>query len=175
MDSELVARRASDGLQFTLRRLASLGAGITMLALTIGAATFATGLWIFDGSGRSKWMIIGGFLSFGPAVAATVATWRVRRAADHAPGLLAEIKTFSAGNRSADVLVDYDSGQPVAMTGKSLGALRLDLDARSKEFPALAAGVKAITTAPKLVAMAALGMMAAGALGTILLIGGLID
>jgi hypothetical protein len=39
-------------------------------------------MWVFDGSGQSKWIVIGGLLSFGPAVAATVAAWRIRRTAD---------------------------------------------------------------------------------------------
>ena len=175
MDSDLVARRASDGLQFTLRRLASLAAGIAMIAIAIGAATFATGVWVF-GSGSTGWFVVGGLLAFGPALAATIATFRVRRTAHHAPRLLDEVRAFRGGaNSSADVLFDYDSGQPVAMTAKSLSSLRSDLEQRSKEFPALTAAVKAITTVPKLIALAVPGMIAAGALGTVLLLVGLLS
>lgn len=176
MDSELVARRASDGLQFTLRRLTSLAAGIAMMALAIGAATFATGLWVF-GSHSTGWFVVGGFLAFGPALAAITATFRVRRTADRAPHLIDEVRRFrgDASRSSADVLLDYDSGQPVAITAKSLSGLRADLDARAKEFPALTAAVRAITTVPKLVALAVPGMIAAGALGTVLFLVGLLS
>lgn len=175
MDSELVARRASEGLQFTLRRLASLAAGIAVMAIAIGAATFATGLWVF-GSKSVGWFVVGGFLSFGPALAATIATFRVRRIADRSPSLRDEVRAFrgNASRSSADVLLDYDSGQPVAVTAKSLGGLRADLEARAKEFPALTAAVRAITTVPKLTALSVMGTMAAGALGTVLLLIGLL-
>jgi hypothetical protein len=176
MESELQVRTASDGLQLTLRRLASLAGGIARLALVIGIATFATGLWIFQGTGRPKWIIIGGLLCAGPVVAAALAAWRVRRTADHAPRLMDDVRGFTKGaSESARVLFDYDTGQPVAMTAKNLASLRADLDLRRKDFPALAAGVKAITTVPKLVALSVLGIAATGLLGTILLIGGLID
>jgi hypothetical protein len=46
---------------------------------------------------------------------------------------------------------------------------------RRREFPALWSGVKAITTVPKLLVWATFGTLLAGALGTVLLIGGLID
>jgi hypothetical protein len=56
-----------------------------------------------------------------------------------------------------------------------LGKLNLDLKHRRKELPALYAGVRAISSVPGLAAIALLGTLAVGALGTILLIGGLID
>ena len=175
MVSDFVARRASDGLQLTLRRLTSLAAGIAMMAFAIGAATFATGVWVF-GSGSTGWFIVGGLLAFGPALAAIVATLRVRRTAHHAPQLLDEVHSFTgATGSSADVLLDYDSGQPVAMTAKNLSSLRSDLEQRSKDFPALTSAVKAITTVPKLIALAVPGTIAAGALGTVLLLVGLLS
>ncbi|MEI7547169.1 MAG: outer membrane lipoprotein carrier protein LolA [Actinomycetota bacterium] len=110
------------------------------MAIVIGAATFATGLWVF-GSKSAGWFVVGGALSFGPALAAVLATFRVRRTADRSPGLIDELRAFrgDASRSSADILLDYDSGQPVALTAKSLSGLRADLDARAKEFPALTA------------------------------------
>jgi hypothetical protein len=176
MDSEIVALRASDGLQLTIRTIAAMAAKIASLALFIGIATFATGMWVFDGSGQSKWIVIGGLLSFGPAVAATVAAWRIRRTADLAPRFPAEVKRFgTVVSGATDVLVDHDSGQLMGMRAKNLLALRADLEAHRGEFPALAAGVRAITTVPKLVLLATLGLMAAGAVGTVLLVAKLIS
>lgn len=53
--------------------------------------------------------------------------------------------------------------------------LHSELLARRRELPALFAGVRAITSVPGLAAIAAIGMVAVGGLGTILLIGGIID
>ena len=60
-------------------------------------------------------------------------------------------------------------------TAKTFEPLQLDLRKRSKELPALYAGVRAICTVPALAAIALLGMLAVGALGTLLLLVGLID
>ena len=46
---------------------------------------------------------------------------------------------------------------------------------RRKELPALFIGVRAITRVPGLAAVAVLGSLGVGALGTILLIGSVID
>lgn len=176
METDVVVRRVSDGLQLTLRRLSSLAGGLALMATIVGAATFATGLWIFKGSGRPTWIVIGGFLCLVPVAAALFARWLVSRTANHAPELVANVRAFlSSSTRSAKVLLDHDTGQPVATYTKSFSALKPDLAQRRKELPALFLGVKAITTVPGLAAIAILGVIGVGALGTILLIGGLID
>ena len=73
------------------------------------------------------------------------------------------------------MLIDYDTGEPLASTAKSFEPLRSDLQTRRRDLPALYFGVRAITAVPALAAIALLGTLAVGALGTILLIGGLID
>ena len=49
-DLDLVAVRVSDGIRKTLSRISTLALGIAAIAVVIGAATFFTGLWVFDGS-----------------------------------------------------------------------------------------------------------------------------
>ena len=58
---------------------------------------------------------------------------------------------------------------------RSLGALRQELNDRRKQLPALFAGVRAITNVPGLAAITLGGIVVVGGVGTILLIGGLID
>ncbi len=175
METDAVVRRVSDTMQQTFRRLTSLATGIGIIALLIGAATFATGLWIFDGS-RSQWIIIGGAICAIPLLAALIGRHLVRRTAKRAPELVNDIRMFlDTSVKSAQVLIDHDSGQPVAGYVKGFKSLRSELKERRKELPALFSGVKAITSVPGLAAVAVLGMCLVGALGTVLLIGGLID
>jgi hypothetical protein len=89
--------------------------------------------------------------------------------------LVADIRTLLTTRRSAaTVLIDHDSGQSIVVTSKSYRAMRDTLAAQPKQLPALYAGVKAITIVPALAAIAVLGTLMVGALGTVLLIGGLI-
>lgn len=174
MESDVVVRRVSDTMQQTLRRLASLATGIGIVALLIGAATFATGLWVFKDS-RSSWIVIGGAICVVPLGAALFGRFLVRRTANHAPELVTDVRNFlNTSVHSAKVLIDHDSGQPVAGYVKSFRTLRSELKDRRHELPALFCGVKAITSVPGLAAIAVLGMFLVGGLGTVLLIGGLI-
>ncbi|MCE9623496.1 MAG: hypothetical protein K8R99_14255 [Actinomycetia bacterium] len=175
METDAVVRRVSDTMQQTFQRLTSLATGIGIMALLVGAATFATGLWIFDGS-RTGWMVIGGAICAIPLLAALIGRHLVRRTAKHAPELVTDVRKFlDTSVHSAQVLIDHDSGQPVAGYVKSFRTLRSELKERRKELPALFSGVKAITSVPGIAAIAVLGTLLVGGLGTILLIGGLID
>lgn len=170
------ALRAGDGLQTILRTMSRLAGRLASFALFVGIATFATGIWVFQGTGRAKWIVVGGFLCFGPAVAATLATYRVRRTADHAPRFATELKSLQQGGRAlVDVLIDGDTGRPVGLSATTFSAVRGEIEQRRRDFPGLSTAMKAITTVPKLLIWATLGIVVAGGLGTILLIGGLID
>jgi hypothetical protein len=175
METDVVVRRVSDGLQLTLRRLASLAGGIAIVAAMVGAATFATGMWIFERS-RGTWGIVGGIICLVPVGAALIARFAIGSAAKHSPALISDVRSFlGTAGASATVLIDHDTGQPVAASAKSFSVLKAELMERRKELPALWAGVSAITRAPGLAAISVLGIVGVGALGTILLIGGLID
>lgn len=174
-DLDRVATRVSDGLATTLSRVNRLALGIATITAVIALATFATGLWIFDGS-RPAWIVIGGVICLIPTVAALRAWFYVHSTVKYSPRLLADVRSLLGDSGdAAHVLINYDTGEPLANTARSFGALRLDLDRRRKELPALYAGIRAITIVPGLAAIALLGTLAVGALGTILLIGGLID
>jgi ABC-type multidrug transport system fused ATPase/permease subunit len=174
-DLDRVAVRVSDGLRKTLSRINTLALGIVGITATIGLATFLTGLWIFDGS-QSTWSVIGGALCFAPTFAALLAWFYVRTTVRAAPALQNNVrKVLDESNSTANVLINYDTGERLSNTAKTFGNLSIDLRKRRKELPALWAGVRAITSVPGLVAIALLGTLAVGALGTILLIGGLID
>ncbi len=174
-DLDRVAARVSDGLRNTLSRVSTLALGVAAVAAIIGIATFAAGLWIFDGS-RATWVLIGGALCFAPTVAALIAWFFVRTTVKVAPALLGDVRSLLGDSHSsANVLINYDTGERLTNTAKSFGTLRLDLKERRKQLPALYAGIRAICSVPGLVAIALLGTLAVGALGTILLIGGLID
>ena len=171
METDVVVRRVSDGLQLTLNRLSSLATGVAVVAAVIGAATFATGWWLFPDS-RTAWIIVGGLLCLIPVGAALIARVLLRITAKYAPQLIDNVRTFLGGSSPASrVLIDYDSGQPVITSSKTLGGLRTELGSRSAELPALWAGVRAITSVPALAAISLLGMIGVGLIGTVLLIG----
>ncbi|MEP7115762.1 MAG: hypothetical protein ABI862_21030 [Ilumatobacteraceae bacterium] len=173
-DLDRMAIRVSDGLRKTLSRISTLALGVAAITATIGIATFATGLWIFDGS-RPAWVVIGGALCLAPTVAVLLAWFLVRSTVKFAPALIGNVRTMlDDSHGAADVLINYDTGERLTGTAKSFSTLRLDLRERRKELPALYASIRAITSVPGLVAIALLGTLAVGALGTILLIGGLI-
>lgn len=174
METDAVVRRVSDTMQQTFRRLTSLATGIGILALLIGGATFATGLWVFD-SRRTEWTIVGGIICAIPLLAALLGRYLVRRTEEHAPELVANVRKFlDTSVHAGRVLIDHDSGEPVAGSVKSFKTLRGELNQRRKELPALFIGVKAITIVPGIAAIAVLGMCLVGGLGTVLLIAGLI-
>ena len=101
----------------------------------------------------------------------------VRATASAAPRLVDDIRSFLRGGPSSasGVLIDHDSGVALGMQARSFSSLKSDLRRRRTELPALWLGVRAITGVPGLAAIAVVGTLAVGALGTILLIGGLID
>jgi hypothetical protein len=174
-DLDLVASRVSDGLRSTLSRISTLALGIAGIAAVIGVATFATGLWIFDGS-RPAWIVIGGVVSIGPTLAALIAWFYVRATVKVASALVGDVRTvLDDSHDAAQVLIDYDTGERLASTARSFDLLRLDLKERRKELPALYTGLRAICSVPGLAAIAILGTLVVGALGTVLLIGGLIN
>ncbi len=168
------AQRVSDALRFTFRRLSSLAVGVALVAAFTGAATFATGWWVFEGS--TAWLVIGGAICLVPLAAAALAWMLLRITARYAPLLVDNVRTFLGGSSPASqALIDYDTGQTVVASSKSFTVLRGELGLRSRELPALYAGVRAITSVPALAAIAVLGIVGVGLLGTVLLIGGIID
>ncbi|MEP7203328.1 MAG: hypothetical protein ABI894_12000 [Ilumatobacteraceae bacterium] len=174
-DLDRVAVRVSDGLRNTLSRVNTLARGMAGFTATIGIATFLTGLWVFKGS-RPTWIVIGGALCFAPTAAVLLAWFYVRTTLKVIPALQSNVRTLLDGsNSAANVLINYDTGERLTNTAKSFGNLKIDLKKRRKELPALWAGIRAIVSVPGLVAIALLGTIVVGALGTILLIGGLID
>ena len=174
METDVVVRRVSDGLQLTLNRLSSLAGGVAVIAAVIGAATFATGWWLFPNS-RTAWIIIGGVICLVPVGAALFARLLLRMTAKYAPQLIDNVRTFLGGESPASrVLIDYDSGQTVISSSKTFTGLRTELASRSRELPALWAGVRAITSVPALAAISVLGLIGVGLMGTILLVSGLL-
>lgn len=174
-DLDRVAIRISDGLRTILSRVGTLAFGMFVIAALVGTATFATGLWIFDGS-RPAWVVIGGALCFAPALAALIAWFYVRTTLRVAPALVGNVRTLlDESHGAADVLINYDTGERLTTTARTFGTLRPTLRDRRAQMPALYKGIRAITSVPGLAAIALLGTLGVGALGTILLIGGLID
>lgn len=174
-DLDRSAAQISDGLRKTLARVSTLALGVAAIAALIGIATFVTGLWVFDGS-RAAWVVIGGALCSVPIGAALIGWFYVRSTVRVATALVGEVRTLLSESRAAaKVLIDHDTGERLANTAKRFSTLLGDLKDRRTDMPVLFAWVRAITIVPSLAAIALLGTLAVGALGTILLIGGLID
>ena len=174
-DLERTAVRVSDGLRSLLAKVGSIALAVARFAVVIGIATFLTGWWVFNGS-RPTWIVLGGLLCLAPCAAALVAWYRVRRTMRVAPRLVGDLRTLMDESQEAvTMLVGYDSDERLLYAPRTFTPLRISLADRRQEMPALWAGVRAATTLPGLAAIAVLGTLAVGALGTILLIGGLID
>lgn len=173
MQYEVVARKAGDGLQVLLRRIASLVGGVCVLATVVSAATFLTGWWVFRGS--IGWLLIGGLLCLAPPVAALVGWGLVHGTARVVPRLTDDIATFiRTPSPAATLLIDHDTRQPITLSAKRFTSLKTALDGRRHDLPALWLGVRAVTLVPGLAAAAFVGMLAIGAFGTVLLLAGLI-
>lgn len=174
-DLDRIATRTSDGMRRTLGRLQNLIAVVVLIAALIGVATFATGWWVFEAG--TGWLVLGGIICAVPVLAAVVGWWLVRATASAAPRLVDDIRSLlgSGSSTASGVLIDHDSGVALGMQARSFSTLKTELRRRRKELPALWVGVRAITGVPGLAAVAVLGTLAVGALGTVLLIGGLID
>ncbi|MGE0138018.1 MAG: hypothetical protein AB7L17_16840 [Ilumatobacteraceae bacterium] len=172
-DIERLANSTSTGIATTVRRLSSLVVPLILATLVVGVATFVTGAWVFDNS--AGWMILGGIICIVPIIASIRAWWLVRSTANAVPQLIGELRTFLPSSSSASgVLIDHDSGVALGMQSRSFRQLRSELDARRTELPALWTSIRAIVTVPGLAAIAILGIFGVGALGTILLIAGLV-
>lgn len=172
-DIERMATRASTGIGSTIGRLSSLVMSVIVVAGLVGLATFATGAWVFDNS--VGWWVIGGVISLIPVGAAIVAWFLVRSTIGTASRLVGDLKSFlSTSSSAAGTLIDHDSGVALGVQAKSLRQMRTELYQRRHELPALWVGVRAITSVPGLAAVAFIGIVLVGALGTLLLLVGLI-
>jgi hypothetical protein len=173
-DIDRLAADASTGIRRTLDRLSSLVGAVIIITVLIGVATFATGMWVFESS--SGWIVLGGAICLVPVLASFTAWALIRLTARSAHALLDNLRDFLGESGSAaGVLIDYDSGMALGVQARNMNDLRRDLGSRRRELPALFAGVRAITFIPRLAAIATIGMVLVGGLGTILLIGGIID
>jgi hypothetical protein len=173
--SERAATQFSSFLGTTLGRLASLAFGVATAAVLIAVATYLTGLWSLDGSHRSTWVVLGAVLCAIPAVAGISAWVFVRGTARRTPKLISEVRGLLGESKQAlAMVVDHDSGQPLATTARSMGNLRVVLAEAPSRYPSLRAAVRAATRVPGLVALTVLSSLVVGLIGTILLIGGLV-
>jgi hypothetical protein len=173
MQYDIAARRAGDGIQMLLRRLAALVGGLALAAGCVGLATFVTGMWVFRGS--LGWVVLGLLLCAVPGVAAVIGWGLVRAAAHLAPRLLDDITAFMRTPSAASkVLIDHDTGAAVGISARRFGPLRQSLSTRRTELPALWLGVRAITVVPLLAGVALAGTVLVGGFGAVLLLAGLI-
>lgn len=169
------AVQAGTGLRVLLGSVSSLVGGVVLAAAVVGLATFATGWWVFDHS-RPAWSAIGSVLCGAPVLASTAAWWMVAATARRADTLVDEIQRFSASDQSAaQTLIDHDTGHTISFRSQGFGSLPRQVAERRDEFPALHTAMRAVTTAPGLALRALVGIALVGMLGTVLLIGGLID
>ncbi len=173
-DLDRIATTASTGLRRTIDRLGSLVGVVALVALAIAAATFMTGMWVFDRS--TNWIVFGGLLCAVPVGAALTAWLLLRLTARLSSGLVADIRSFlGQPNHASGVLIDHDSGIALGVQANSFRELRDEVRTRRRQLPALYACSRAIASVPGLAVIALVGIVVVGGLGTILLIGGVID
>ena len=165
------ARQFAGFLDVTLRRLSSLAFGVATVTVLIAMATYATGLWAFDGGSQSAWIVIGAVLCAIPAVAGVTAWLFVRTTIHRIPGLVGDLRTLLGSSKQAFALViDHDSGQPITTTARSLTKLNGTIQGAPGMYPSLMVAVRAAIKVPGFLAVAVVSAMAVGALGTLLLL-----
>jgi hypothetical protein len=174
---DVLARTATDGLRHTFERLQALAGVIVLITAAIGLATFATGWWVFDGS--TGWLVVGAVVCVVPIGAAVLALWLVRSCGRASATLLDEVRdmlsdTSKSSSMASKVLIDHDSGVALGMQATTFGSMKDSIWERKRELPALYAGVRAIIKVPGLAAIAVIGMVVVGGLGTVLLLVGLL-
>ncbi len=164
------ARQFAGFLDATLHRLASLAFGVATVTVLIAAATFATGLWAFDGTAQAVWIVIGGIICAVPAVAGVCAWMYVRTTTRHIPRLLDDVRSLLTQSQSAAAMViDHDSGQPITTTARSLNKLSGTIQTAPGSYPALKSAVRAAIRVPVYLAIAVVSALLVGAFGTLLM------
>ena len=174
-DVELLATRASDGLRTLLGRLGTLTFGLVVVCAAIGTASYASGFLATDGD---AWPIIGAVICFLPAALALLGWWRIKRAQRVAPTALHDLRTVIADQQSRPamgVLIEMDAGSRVVSTSRTMSGVLQELKSRRQDWPALVETLSAAATVPALIALAIVGMIGVGALGTVLLLIGLLS
>lgn len=173
-DLERVATDLSHGITTTLNKARRVAIRVMAITTAVGAATFLTGWWVYDGS--TAWLILGGIVCAIPLASAVAAWLLLARTVRIGPRLLSELRTYlSTSTAPADLVIDHDSGLPLASRTKNYATFRSDLVSRRRDLPALFLGVRAITALPRLGIIAVVSLLAVGALGTLLLLDGLIN
>jgi hypothetical protein len=173
--TERAATQFSEFLRITLNRLASLAFGVATVAVAIAAATYVTGLWALHHSHRATWAVLGAVMCAIPAVAGVSAWLLVRGTARRAPRLVGDVRALLGESKSAvAMVVDHDTGQPLATTARSLGNLRRLLTEAPSRYASLRVAIRAVTRVPGLVVLTVLSALVVGMIGTILLIGGVV-
>jgi hypothetical protein len=170
-----VAQKTSTALRGTLGRLTRLVRGLCIGALVVGAATYATLLWVTDGE---EWIVLGAVICAAPLLAAVLAFWRLSSTLRVAPKALDDLHTVLRDRKATAAmgpLFDHDTQQPIGMSARSMSGIRSELQSRRKELPALFSTVQALVTVPGLAALAVIGTLLLGMVGTIMLIVGLLD
>lgn len=175
-DLDRLATQFSDGLRFTLGRLASLAFAVAATGAVVGAATYLTGILTLDGSGRSRWSIFGLLLCLIPPIAGFYAWFLVRRTARHAPQIMGEVRSLLGESKeNVAMVIDHDTGQTLVTNPRSMVQLRSALSRSAAMRPALSDTVHAVAKVPGLAALTVISTVLVGLFGTILLIIGILD
>jgi len=170
-----VAEKTSTALRGTLGRMTRLVRGLAVIALVVGAATYATLLWVTEGD---EWVLLGLVICAVPLIAALLAFWRLSSTLKVAPKALDDLRTVLRDRQATakmGPLFDHDTQQPLGTSARSMSGIRAELSTRRKELPALFSTVQALVTVPGLAAIAVVGTLVLGMIGTIMLIVGLLD
>src|SRR5687768_3863158 len=93
-----IAEQTSGALRSTLGRLSGLARGLCVMALLVGGATYATLLWVTEGS---EWVLLGAIVCAAPFLAGLLAWWRVTRTLALAPKALDDLHTVLRDRQAA--------------------------------------------------------------------------
>ncbi len=171
---EHIATTTSTRMRRTIGVLERVAVSSLLITGAVGLATFLTGWWVFDGA--LAWIVIGGIVCAAPLLAAAASWWLVRATVGRAAELVGDLRRFLATSSTGTTVLMDEGGSVVALRtqARSLSGMHSELQRRRKELPALFVGVRALTKVPGLVVLIVAGTLAVGALGTVLLLAGLI-
>jgi len=183
-DLDALARSAVGTVTELARRASSLAVGFALFVGAVALVTYVLGLAALEGSTRSAWVVIGAALVVIAVGAPLLAAWRMRRIRAHAGALVTDVRTLLANNAEAEqVVIETVEVQPSppgparrpgttpAVVGQTAQFTRLRRMAGSADnLRALPGTMRAITTFPALLAVAALLMLVMLVLGLVFLL-----
>lgn len=173
-----LAQRAVDSFLTLVRRGTQLALGTLLIVSVISVGSFALGVAALSDGIQTVWIIIGGFGAFvaiGSVLRAMFGLWSVRRMSTQ---LVADVQALITNDPGSERVVietvrssNGAHDQSAVVMSRQFFAMNQTLGTRSRQFTALAAALRSITTFPLLMLLATVFTVGMAGLGLLFAIG----